>query len=140
MLRGIAISDAGKRSFKNWGIRRGNFPVLLDYPDMYATDPKKHYCTRKIDEYGHTCNHPIVYSSNLDTLECHQTYLPIQLAAKDGGSYTSLLKTANMYNENTEGTKMIIKFTNGNQTIVKDLSNNSTRCVCFDNIPKRRKP
>ena len=142
MLRGIAISDAGKRSFKNWGIRRGNFPVLLDYPDMYATDPKKHYCTRKIDEYGHTCNHPIVYSSNLDTLECsvcHQTYLPIQLAAKDGGSYTSLLKTANMYNENTEGTKMIIKFTNGNQTIVKDLSNNSTRCVCFDNIPKRRK-
>ena len=75
MLRGIAISDAGKRSFKNWGIRRGNFPVLLDFPDMYATDPKKHYCTRKIDQFGHTCNHPIVYSDDLDTLECCVVYV-----------------------------------------------------------------
>ena len=34
------IDDFGTKAFKNWGLRKGFGPVLLDYADMYILDPK----------------------------------------------------------------------------------------------------
>ena len=47
------IDDFGTKAFKNWGLRKGFGPVLLDYADMYILDPKILFC-----------NHPTYFGSN----------------------------------------------------------------------------
>ena len=43
------IDDFGTKAFKNWGLRKGFGPVLLDYADMYILDPKILYCTHTLN-------------------------------------------------------------------------------------------
>ena len=45
--KNILIEDIGYNFFKNWGVRIGFGPVLLDYPYIYKIDPFKLVCKRK---------------------------------------------------------------------------------------------
>lgn len=88
------IDDFGTKAFKNWGLRKGFGPVLLDYADMYILDPKILYCTHTL---------------NLDTIEqCRG-----ELDYDDGFNNIICLKCGgiHMASEFKDGRKKIALFT-----------------------------
>lgn len=60
--RAIGISDIGSRSFKNWGVRPGFGPVLLDFPTASVMDRRKLFC--------HICGGTIDYDIGFDKIIC----------------------------------------------------------------------
>lgn len=65
------IDDFGTKAFKNWGIRQGFGPVLLDYADMYILDPTAVYCNTPL-ELGKEalCHGEIDYDEGMNNLIC----------------------------------------------------------------------
>ena len=83
---GYIMEDIGTDFFKNWGIRDGFGPVLLDFPYVYQTDMTKLMCT-KILEDGTHCHGMIDYDDGFNTLvceNCHQRYTARSLAINNG--------------------------------------------------------
>lgn len=65
------IDDFGTRAFKNWGIRPGFGPVLLDYADMYILDPKILVCNRPRNfNPNDICDGEIDYNEGFNNLIC----------------------------------------------------------------------
>lgn len=74
---GYLFEDIGLYSFKNWGIRLGFGPVLLDFPYLYQIDWKKMKCDR-IDPTTHKkCGGTIGYNyeSVLSEIICHRCHV-----------------------------------------------------------------
>lgn len=97
------LEDIGTDFFKNWGIRHGFGPVLLDYPYLYAIDGSKLKCTKKLSN-GMECDGYIDYDNGLNTLvceKCGQRY-----AAKDLGSSNGIVPVT----DKKEDTIMIENF------------------------------
>lgn len=64
------VDDVGTKYFRNWGIREGFGPVLLDYPYVYNLDGNKLYCNSFIPEKGMICGGEIDYDAGLNHLYC----------------------------------------------------------------------
>ena len=64
------VDDVGTKYFRNWGIREGFGPVLLDYPYVYDLDGSKLYCNSFIPEKGAPCGGEIDYDAGLNHLCC----------------------------------------------------------------------
>lgn len=65
------IDDFGTKAFKNWGLRKGFGPVLLDYADMYILDPKILYCTHTISlESTEQCRGELDYDAGFNNIIC----------------------------------------------------------------------
>ena len=65
------IDDFGTEAFKNWGVRKGFGPVLLDYADMYILDKDTAYCRKPID--GHStavCGGELGYTPGYNKIMC----------------------------------------------------------------------
>lgn len=79
------MADIGTKFFRNYGIRLGFGPVLLDYPMLYEVDGKKLYCN-SIDPYTRTvCEGPIDYDDGFNFLfckKCGRQFLASELAKK----------------------------------------------------------
>lgn len=69
LLGEYVAEDIGKTSFKNFGIREGFGPVLLDYPYFYKGDPNKFYCTHTNSD-GTKCPGYIDYDRGINALYC----------------------------------------------------------------------
>lgn len=110
--KNIGMEDIGSRSFKNWGIRDGFGPGLLDYPTMYVVDPKKCYCTQT-DRFGNMCNCTLDYDEGFDNIICSgcgHRYLSKALAKKDGDKITELISAVSNNKKINKGvSNMIIK-------------------------------
>lgn len=79
------MNDVGTKSFRNYGIRLGFGPVLLDYPMLYEVDGAKLYCTQMIYQTGQVCNGLIDYDEGFNTLRCEKCgrkYNPSELEKK----------------------------------------------------------
>ena len=68
--KNILIEDIGYNFFKNWGVRIGFGPVLLDYPYIYKIDPFKLVCKRKDPYTQQECMGHIDYDRGLNQIIC----------------------------------------------------------------------
>ena len=66
--RDLILEDFGAKFFLNWGIRRGNGPVILDFPYVYTVDYSKLKCNKEIN--GRRCGGIIDYDEGLNFLHC----------------------------------------------------------------------
>lgn len=83
------LADFGTKFYKNWGVRKGAYPVILDYPYLYELDGGKIFCTNKNpaseSEY---CGGEIDYDAGFNFLvckKCGKVYLASDLEKKDDG-------------------------------------------------------
>lgn len=66
----MVADDIGKIFFKNYGIRPGFGPVLLDYPYFYFIDGSKLFCTHINPETNIRCDGIIDYDVGFNFLYC----------------------------------------------------------------------
>lgn len=118
------LADFGTKYYKNWGVRVGSFPVILDYPYLYETDEAKLYCNN-YDPNSSTgyCGGEIDYDDGFNVLlckKCGKTFLASELGKnknKPGGLLIERKETCNM-----EVTIII----NGEENVIKDKKETST--------------
>jgi hypothetical protein len=70
VCKNILIEDIGCNFFKNWGVRLGFGPVLLDYPYVYKVSPFKLVCHRKDPLTQQECMGHIDYDPGLNQIVC----------------------------------------------------------------------
>ncbi|MGN1394737.1 MAG: hypothetical protein ACI4V7_12035 [Succinivibrionaceae bacterium] len=111
----IGMEDIGRRSFKNWGVRTGYGPVLLDYPTMYVIDKKRAFCCARTKS-GDYCNGPLQYDDGFDNIVCSYCgakYMSKSIAKTDGDKISELLYSASGYKDynclNKKGNDGIMK-------------------------------
>lgn len=137
-IKNIGIEDIGMHSFKNWGVREGFGPILLDYPTMYVMDPHKVYCCRNKPD-GSICNGTLDYDDGFDNIVCTvcgTRYMPKVLAKKDGDEISQLIYSAANLNftqrsNDLGGYNMKIKFYNKKKgsMVELDLDKNTSKVV-----------
>jgi DNA-directed RNA polymerase subunit RPC12/RpoP len=131
-MNNIAADDIGARSFKNWGIRTGFGPVLIDCPSMYVADKKKCFCNAR-DQYGRLCNAPLDYDEGFDRIVCTQCgkrYLIKSIAKTNGDDISELLTAAGRL-KNVKGEmnmKIAYKNDKGNEVTV-DFNTGSSNYI-----------
>ena len=69
ILGKYVLEDIGTDFFKNWGLRDGFGPVLLDYPYVYEIDGSKLVCNKPLPD-GSLCKGLIDYDDGCNTLVC----------------------------------------------------------------------
>lgn len=87
LIKRFVIDDFGTKVFKNWGVRSGFGPVLLDYADMYLIDPETLYCKSIIDFNDSTskcCGGRIGYTEGYNSLICLDCGKPAKAAEFKG--------------------------------------------------------
>ena len=71
ILGKYVLEDIGTDFFKNWGLRDGFGPVLLDYPYVYEIDGSKLVCNKPLPD-GTLCKGLIDYDDGFNTLVCER--------------------------------------------------------------------
>ena len=71
ILGKYVLEDIGTDFFKNWGLRDGFGPVLLDYPYVYEIDGSKLVCNMPLPD-GTLCKGLIDYDEGFNTLVCER--------------------------------------------------------------------
>ena len=85
LSKGYVMEDIGSNFFKNWGVRIGFGPVMLDCPYIYKVDIKKLRCTHKDPFTKKECGGYIDYNydkgmSEISCMKCGTRYFASQLA------------------------------------------------------------
>lgn len=67
------LADFGTNYYKNWGVRKGMCPVILDYPYLYELDSSKLFCNND-DPKSPTgyCGGEIDYDDGFNFLKCEK--------------------------------------------------------------------
>lgn len=65
---GYALNDIGTDRFKNYGIRKGWGPVLVDFPYLYEIDPNKLYCDNIVN--GKKCGAEVDFDDGCNSIVC----------------------------------------------------------------------
>ena len=113
ILGEYVVEDCGNKFFKNYGVRLGCGPVLLDYPYIYKLDGSKLICNHRDPDTGIVCGGEIGYDDGLNYLLCQ----------KCGCKYlASDLKDDNVINKMVKkgGNKMKVRIVKGNKTLVSN--------------------
>ena len=73
-LRGYIMEDIGSNFFKNWGVRYGFGPVILDFPYIYQVDWSRLKCIKEDPETGTQCNGDLDYdySNGMSQIICNK--------------------------------------------------------------------
>ena len=73
-LRGYIMEDIGSNFFKNWGVRYGFGPVILDFPYIYQVDWSRLKCMKENPETGTQCNGDLDYdySNGMSQIICNK--------------------------------------------------------------------
>ena len=113
-IKRFVIDDFGTKVFKNWGVRKGFGPVLLDYADMYLIDPETLYCRGISDmsdpKHLKYCGGRIGYTAGYNSLVCLDCGRPAKAAEFKGKP--KLAVHVPRKRENTMGIKFINPETN----------------------------
>lgn len=80
----FVLADFGTKFYKNWGVREGAYPVILDYPYLYELDGGKLFCNKQdpLSETGY-CGGEIDYDDGFNFLvckKCGKVYLASELS------------------------------------------------------------
>ena len=110
----FVLADFGTKFYKNWGVREGAYPVILDYPYLYELDGGKLFCNKQdpLSETGY-CGGEIDYDDGFNFLvckKCGKVYLASELS-KDK-------KNKGIMVVGREETKMKIEITRRDGTIL----------------------
>lgn len=106
----IGMEDIGTRSFKNWGLRNGFGPGVLDFPTMYVLDPTKRFCRNIVN--GQMCGGTLDYDEGFNVIvcsECGRTHFARTLAKKDGDDITNLLQAVGYQQRKIEKEQIAMK-------------------------------
>ena len=93
ILGKYVLEDIGTNFFKNWGLRDGFGPVLLDFPYLYEIDGSKLVCNAEISN-GVYCDGYIDYDSGFNYLvceKCGQRHSARSLSKANGASMVTPL-------------------------------------------------
>lgn len=81
------LADFGTNFYKNWGVRKGAYPVILDYPYLYELDSAKLYCNnRDLNSPTGYCGGEIDYDDGFNFLvckKCGKVFLASELGRND---------------------------------------------------------
>lgn len=123
LMRGYIMEDIGSNFFKNWGIRIGYGPVLLDCPYIYKVDKSKLKCPRIINRLtGEICNGEIDYNyekgmSEIICTKCGTRYYASELAERyPSESFTKIVK-GREYRMGMIDTNVKVQITKGDQVV-----------------------
>lgn len=122
LSRGYIMEDIGSNFFKNWGIRIGYGPVLLDCPYIYKVDRSKLKCPKRNRRTGEICNGDIDYNyekgmSEIICTKCGTRYYASELAEiYPSESFTKIVKGRD-YRMGTIDTNVKVQITKGDQVI-----------------------
>ena len=110
----FVLADFGTKFYKNWGVREGAYPVILDYPYLYELDGGKLFCNKQdpLSETGY-CGGEIDYDDGFNFLvckKCGKVYLASELS-KDK-------KNKGIMIVGREETRMKIEITRRDGTII----------------------
>lgn len=94
----FVIADIGTRYFRNFGLRLGYGPVIVDFPYVYNLDGKKLYCSHTDPNTNGPCGGAIDYDFGFNELHCNKCGLEykadelmekekIGLVVKEGGRF-----------------------------------------------------
>lgn len=125
ILGEYVVEDCGNKYFKNYGIRPGCGPVLLDYPYVYKLDGNKLICNNELED-GSKCGGEIGYDDGINFLYCNKCgkkYLASDL--KDNSIINKLIIDKG-------GNKMKVCIMKGNKILA------SNDCNVDDVIEKRK--
>ena len=123
------LQDIGTKFFRNWGLRKGFGPVLLDYPYMFKLDGNKLFCNKEIDlNTGELCGGLIDYDAGFNNLVCKTCGKTYQ--ARDLQQYISR-NEINFKDEELDN--MIVEIKRGNKTVYSIGEINDT------SVPRRNK-
>ena len=111
ILGKYVMDDIGTNYFMNFGIRRGYYPVILDYPYLFELDGDKIECMSHLDD-GSICHGEIDYDDGFNKLvctRCGRTYMARDLAKppKEGGALIRKTGGRRMRLEILRGDKVI---------------------------------
>lgn len=79
------MADIGTKYFRNYGIRLGFGPVILDYPMLFEVDGDKLFCNAVNRYTGEVCGGQIDYDAGFNNLyceKCGKMYLANELEKK----------------------------------------------------------
>lgn len=122
LSRGYIMEDIGSNFFRNWGIRIGYGPVLLDCPYIYKVDRSKLKCPRINKRTGEICNGDIDYNyekgmSEIICTKCGTRYYASELAEiYPSESFTKIVKGRD-YRMGTIDTNVKVQITKGDQVV-----------------------
>lgn len=117
---GYIFDDVGFRSFKNWGLRDGSGPVLVDFPYLFQYDPDKMICDRIDPKTHEKCGGTIGYNyemamSEIVCYKCKVRYSAQYLSKKiDGNSCDIILGRKNKMRKPVE---FQVVMTRGNKVV-----------------------
>ena len=106
------LEDIGTKFFRNWGIRNGFGPVLLDYPYVFRLDGAKLYCNKDDPITGEICGGEIDYDDGFNFLRCTKcgAMVEAKLLKQD-------IKQNKICIKNEELNSMIVNLVRGNDII-----------------------
>lgn len=143
--RGIAMTDIGIATPKQWVLRRNFGPILCDFPSMVLLDPKKCYCTRMVKRGGMKvpCNGVIDFDIGFNKMECKvcgQKYeIKSLMATEDVSKFNATYVCGNNRKGELHMSKVEIFREDENGTIVEEQNMTEAPASSFvdmENAPK----
>ena len=127
------LEDIGTKFFRNWGIRNGFGPVLLDYPYVFRLDGAKLYCNKDDPSTGEICGGEIEYDEGFNFLRCTKcgAMVEAKLLKQD-------IKQNKICIKNEELNSMIVNLVRGND-IISGNEIAETRATTRNNRQDNRK-
>lgn len=127
------LEDIGTKFFRNWGIRNGFGPVLLDYPYVFRLDGAKLYCNKDDPITGEICGGEIDYDDGFNFLRCTKcgAMVEAKLLKQD-------IKQNKICIKNEELNSMIVNLVRGND-IISGNEIAETRATTRNNRQDNRK-
>lgn len=119
----FVLADFGTKFYKNWGVREGAYPVILDYPYLYELDGGKLFCNKEdpSSETGY-CGGEIDYDDGFNFLvckKCGKRYLASELSKEN--------RNKNILVTGKEETRMKIQITKRDGTVLNLGETNETK-------------
>lgn len=103
IANGFMLNDIGTDRFKNYGIRRGWGPVLVDYPYLYEVDPNKLYCDNIVN--GKKCGAEVDFDDGCNSIVC--TKCGKVFSAADIGNLPQMIIKEWLHRKETTNMKIV---------------------------------
>jgi len=110
LRKGYIVEDIGTNFFKNFGVRMGFGPVIVDFGDIYKVDYRKLKCHRIADLEGNICGGTIDYDYTKGMSEIICTKCGTRYSAK----YLEDLDPSESYKKIVQGGSFTMRRINSN--------------------------